>query len=110
MTTINNLSAVTTLAAGDNLVVYVPSNGDARRASLTTLRTFLSTFFTSFVVSSYVKVTPVLVSNLPSASTAGAGARAFVTDANSTTFNATVVGGGINNVPCFSDGANWKIG
>jgi hypothetical protein len=53
---------------------------------------------------------PVTVSSLPSASTAGAGARGFVTDATSTTFASTVTGGGSNNVPVYSDGTNWKIG
>lgn len=50
------------------------------------------------------------VSALPAAATAGAGARAFVTDANSTTFLATAVGGGTNKVPVVSDGTNWLIG
>lgn len=50
------------------------------------------------------------VGALPSAVTAGAGARGFVTDANSTTFNAAAAAGGANKVPVFSDGASWKIG
>lgn len=50
------------------------------------------------------------VAGLPSASTAGAGARAFVTDANATTFLSTVAGGGANKVPVVSDGTNWLIG
>lgn len=50
------------------------------------------------------------VSGLPSASTAGAGARAVVTDATATTFASTVTGGGANTVPVFSDGTNWMIG
>jgi hypothetical protein len=50
------------------------------------------------------------VSGLPTASTAGAGARAFVTDANATTFLSVVAGGGSNNVPVVSDGTNWLIG
>lgn len=37
-------------------------------------------------------------------------ARAFVSDANATTFNSTVAGGGANKVPVWSDGTNWKIG
>ena len=56
---------------------------------------------------------PKTVANLPSASTAGAGARAFVTDSNQTTtagIGTTVAGGGANNVPVYSDGTNWKIG
>ncbi len=62
------------------------------------------------VVATIVKTTPVTVSALPSAATAGAGARAFVTDANSTTFNASAVGGGANNMPVFSNGTGWFIG
>jgi len=62
------------------------------------------------VVATIVKTTAVTVSQLPSAATVGAGARAFVTDANSTTFNAAVVGGGANNMPVFSNGTGWFIG
>lgn len=58
-----------------------------------------------------VIVTPSqTVSSLPSAVTAGAGARSFVTDATATTFLSTVSGGGSNKVPVVSDGANWLIG
>lgn len=64
----------------------------------------------SKLVAPVVKTTPVTVSALPSAATAGAGARAFVTDANSTTFNAAAVGGGSNNMPVFSNGTGWFIG
>ena len=62
------------------------------------------------VVATIVKTTAVTVSQLPSAATVGAGARAFVTDANSTTFNAAAVGGGANNMPVFSNGTGWFIG
>ena len=57
-----------------------------------------------------VKTPSTTVASLPSASTAGAGARMFVTDANATTFNSVVASGGANAVPVFSDGTNWKIG
>ena len=50
------------------------------------------------------------VSELPSAATAGVGARSFVTNASSPTFGATVVGGGTVKVPVYSDGTNWKVG
>lgn len=54
------------------------------------------------------------VANIGSASTAGAGARAWVTDATQTfvaaSFGTTVTGGGANGVPVVSDGTNWKIG
>ena len=56
--------------------------------------------------------TPVVakVAGLPSAAQAGAGSRAFVTDANATTFLSVVAGGGANKVPVVSDGTNWLIG
>lgn len=50
------------------------------------------------------------VATLPSASAAGDGAIARVSDANSTTFRAVVAGGGSNKINVCSDGANWRIG
>jgi hypothetical protein len=50
------------------------------------------------------------VTGLPSAATAGAGARSFVTDATATTFLSTVAGGGANAVPVVSNGTDWLIG
>jgi hypothetical protein len=53
------------------------------------------------------------VAGLPNAATAGAGARAFVTDSNATMtagIGATVAGSGSNKVPVYSDGTNWIIG
>ncbi len=54
-----------------------------------------------------------LVSDLPSASTAGEGARSFVTDSDtaaSGNFASTFAGGGANSVPVYSDGTVWRIG
>jgi hypothetical protein len=65
-------------------------------------------------LSSSSKIIPALtvytVATLPSAATSGTGARAFVSDANATTFASTVAGGGANKVPVYSDGTNWKVG
>jgi hypothetical protein len=47
---------------------------------------------------------------LPSAVTMGQGARAFVSDATSTTFAAAYAGSGANKVPVYSDGTVWRIG
>lgn len=59
----------------------------------------------------YIPVTgSTTVAGLPSAATAGVGARSFVTDATATTFLSTVAGGGANKVPVVSDGTNWLIG
>lgn len=59
---------------------------------------------------SYVQTPSMTVANLAAAATAGAGARAFVTDATATTYLSTVAGGGSNKVPVVSDGTNWLIG
>lgn len=50
------------------------------------------------------------VGTLPSASSVGAGGKAFVSDASSAPFADVVAGGGANFVPVYSDGANWRIG
>ena len=73
--------------------------------------TVLASVDKSGVISgSYVKTPSTTVASLVSAATAGAGARAFVTDATATTFMSTVAGGGSNKVPVVSDGTNWLIG
>jgi len=41
MPTINQLSAINILSAGDNILVYAPNEGDTRRASLTSLMAFI---------------------------------------------------------------------
>ena len=53
---------------------------------------------------------PLAVASLPSASVAGEGSRAFVTDSSVSTFGTTVAGGGSTRVPVYSDGTNWKVG
>ena len=68
---------------------------------------------TSLLISgngAFVQTPSMTVANLAAAATAGAGARAFVTDANATTYLSTVAGGGANKVPVVSDGTNWLIG
>ena len=65
---------------------------------------------TGLAVNNVVKTLSTTAASLPSAATVGAGARAFVTDANATTFLSTVAGGGANAVPVVSDGTNWLIG
>lgn len=110
MATINQLSAVDAVTASDQVPLWSSSQGDSRKFSLTTLVTFLSTAFNSLRAVSYIATNATTVANLPTAATAGAGARAFVTDANSTSFNASLVGGGSNAVPVFSDGSAWKVG
>jgi hypothetical protein len=61
----------------------------------------------------YLKLIPTTVGALTAAATVGAGTKAFVTDSTSTLSShhgQTVVGGGTNFVPVFSDGTNWIVG
>jgi len=109
MPTINQLPVVTTVSGGDQLPLYVSNQGDARRSSVTTLISYVEVNLTNAVAQT-VKTSPVTFSQLPTAATAGAGTRAFITDSSSVVFAATVAGGGANKVPIYSDGTNWKVG
>lgn len=60
--------------------------------------------------SGYVRTGSTTVGALPSAATAGAGARHFVTDALTPVFGNTVSAGGSAKVPVVSDGSNWLVG
>ena len=62
------------------------------------------------VVANVLNTITTTVSSLPSASAVGVGTRAFVTDANTTTFNSAVSGSGGNAMPVFSTGTSWRIG
>ena len=98
---------VQTLAATDTNEIVI-GNGTTGLGSNTTVIGNSSTTLTkAFGV---VTSTVYTVATLPSASTSGAGARSFVTDALSPTFGATVTGGGVVNIPVYSDGTNWKVG
>lgn len=61
-------------------------------------------------IAGIVKTGVFNTSTIPSAVTVGAGTRAFVTDADSTTFGAPYVGGASNSMPVFSNGTSWFIG
>lgn len=55
-------------------------------------------------------MTSYTVAALPTAATAGAGARAFVTDALTPVFGSEVVGSGAVGVPVYSTGSAWNVG
>jgi hypothetical protein len=61
-------------------------------------------------VEGIIKIKVFTVATLPSASTSGIGAKAFVSDALAPAFGSTVVTGGAVAVPVYSDGTNWKVG
>lgn len=108
MPTINYLPLITQLSGGDNLVLWVPNQGDSRRASITTFIQFIEENFDG-VVCNTVQTTATTFAQLPNA-VGSAGARALITDGSTATFGATVAGGGANIVPVWSNGTNWKVG
>lgn len=108
MPTINYLPLITQLSGGDNLVLWVPNQGDSRRASITTFIQFIEENFDG-VVCNTLQTTPSTYAQLPNA-VGNAGARAYVTDSTVTAFGATVAGGGANQVPVWSNGTNWLVG
>lgn len=111
MAQINQLSAYDSPKAGDQLPIFSTGNGDARKIALSAIAAWLADGnLTGADIAGFVRVAPVTVANLPSASASGAGARAFVTDSNSNSFHAAVNGGGNNSVPVYSDGSQWRIG
>jgi hypothetical protein len=69
-----------------------------------------STKFKDLWLGGYIYQSPRSLSLIPAAGTAGAGARAFISDASATTFASIASGGGANIVPVYSDGTNWRIG
>ena len=93
-------------------VVWNPGTG-VNQASDGTTTFYTAQFVPGVYIDQYANVTlstPQTVASLISATTAGAGARSFVTDALAPVFGNTVVGGGAVNVPVYSDGTNWKVG
>lgn len=105
---ITSVGTLTSLTVSGNISVGNANLGNLLVANFATINNNLTA--TGNIIAAVVKTTPIAVASLPSAVTVGAGARAFVTDADSTTFNAAVVGGGSNNMPVFSNGTGWFIG
>ncbi|MEI6644072.1 MAG: hypothetical protein WCL10_18785 [Novosphingobium sp.] len=86
--------------------IFRPSTDNTRTLGTTSLRwSYIHTF--------YARTHGLTVATLAAAATAGAGARAFVTDSNvaaAGNFGNVVAAGGANGVPVYSDGTNWRIG
>ena len=88
-------NSINAFAITSNTISFNKSTANVIYANV--YATFLSTSNSSFA-------------NLPNANTVGAGSRAFVFDATTTTFASSVIGGGANRVPVYSNGRNWLIG
>lgn len=109
MPTINQLPLITQLSGGDNVVMWVPNQGDSRRASITTLIAFIEENFGGIVCQT-VKTIPAAFSQLPNAGTAGAGTRAFINDGAANVYGTLAAGGGSAVIPVWSNGTAWYVG
>jgi len=89
---------------------YDRANSTLTGTNLATISHFDAVTVVGATVSATVRTTPVLFAALPSAATAGAGTRAYVTNSTTTVFAAVVAGGGANSVPVYSDGTSWRVG
>ena len=126
-TAFNNISALATSSttAFNNISALATSSTTAFN-NIGTLSSLISTATTSTLwngtwtmsvdtlgtVTAYgpIKTIVTTATSLPSAVSAGMGARAFITDATTTTFNDAVVGSGTYMMPVFSNGTDWFIG
>ncbi len=100
-----------TIPAGNiNYVQYNNGNVMGGNAAFTFVASTGILSVPNITTTGVVKTTATTYSGLPNAGTAGAGARSFITDANTTTFLAIVGGSGSNSVPVVSNGTNWIVG
>lgn len=108
MPTINFLPLITQISGGDNIVMWVPNQGDSRRASITSLIQYIEVNFGAVVCTS-VQTQPTTFAQLPNP-VGNTGARAFITDCTVTTFGTAAAGGSTNFMPVYSDGTIWRVG
>jgi hypothetical protein len=106
-----NLSSLTS-NTGHNIIGCLPGLGYSNVGTLLNLsynptQGVLNTYQTD---TQYTKNFTQPVANLGNVYGSTAGMRAMVTNANTTTFNAVVGGGGSNVIPVFYDGTNWRVG
>lgn len=97
-----------TIRAGTGTGTGTPSSIILQAPAAAASGTTGQTQTTGLTIKAGISITPTTtVANLP---TGEQGARAMVSDANATTFQSIVAGGGANIVPVFHDGTNWRIG
>jgi len=92
-------------ASGSTKAINIGTGG---LTGSTTTITLGSTFGTTVVLNSPIRLAAFTVATLPTAGTAGR--RAYVTDALAPTFLAALVGGGAVRCPAFDNGTTWVAG
>jgi hypothetical protein len=113
-----NITAANIIANqyGNSIGTFATYSGNVTAANIVTTGTYGNITGANVIsantvsVTTYVRTQPVTFATLPAAASAGAGARAFITDGNTTTFGSQVSGGGANAVPVYSNGTNWYVG
>ena len=119
--TLGSLTVTGNVSAGNVSVTQVTAttgaySGNVTAANIITTGTYGNITGANVIsantvtVTTFVRTQAVAFAALPSATVAGAGARAFITDGNSATFAAAVSGSGANAVPVYSNGTNWFVG
>jgi hypothetical protein len=88
---------------------FTDANGRPTREFYTFLTQLRAWQETATAALEQVEPLTFTVGTLPAAASS-ANQRYLVTDANASTFNSIVAGGGANIVPVFSTGAAWRIG
>lgn len=102
-------SAGTSVTTGSNNTIIGAAVGSAAMANQVILADGASNIVVQYDQLNKTFATPTTtVGALPTAGTIGR--RAFVTDANASTFFTVAAGSGSNKVPVFDDGTNWRIG
>jgi hypothetical protein len=111
LTTVNNSIYLGCFAKGfnnsDDNSIVIGAFAIGMGANTTVIGTSATTLTKVFGA---IQSTTYTVATLPSASTVGVGARAFVTDATTPVFGMAVVGSGAVPVPVYSTGSAWNVG
>ena len=97
-----------TIGGADGLTVTNTINGGAANIASLTVNNQQTT--ANRFSANLVTTNGSTYANLPISAYLGIGSRAVITNANTTTFNSLVSGGGSNIVPVFYDGTNWRVG
>ena len=112
----NGTSSISVVSSGGNISTSV--NGTANVVVFAQTGEYITGLISAtgnvtagnVLTAGIVKTTAQTYATLPTASDAGAGARSFITDANTATFGSQVNSGGSNAVPVWSNGTNWYVG
>lgn len=98
------------LSAGDGYLYIQDGNLVLAAKDGNNINSWLFAKDGKLVAPGIIKTGVFVAGDIPDPVTAGVGARAFVTDADSISFGNIYVGGAGNSMPVFSNGSSWLIG